>query len=401
MTPDVVIVGGGPAGLAAAIVCARNGLPTVLIERRAFPVDKPCGEGLLPNAVAALGGLGVSAPDLDAAGQRLTGIRYVSSRGRIAEAAFPGGCGVGIARSRLSQLLVNVARCHPSLEIVEGQAATVSTSPRGGVSVSVGARTFRPRLVGVADGLRSRVAGALGMGLICEGLRRWGVRQHFDLRPWASEVEVYFADGCEAYVTPVGNAVNVAFLWAPGDVTLPAGESAVDALIGRVPRLKVRMGGAAKRDRARGSGPFRCRPRELARDGVVLLGDASGYVDPITGEGVGLALLQAEVFERQVVPELLRGTGVVRHAHLERFRVAVDQASASNRRLTRLLLEGARRSWVVERVIGALGDDPALFQHCLSANMGARPLWRIGPPSALRLALRLAGVPRVVGAVGL
>src|SRR4051794_25834820 len=102
---DVVVVGGGPAGLAAAIVAAEQGLAVMVLERRNFPPDKACGEGVLPPGVAALEKLGVL-PELERnASYRFSGLRFIQENGAIAEASLPGRGGLGIRRTLLVETL--------------------------------------------------------------------------------------------------------------------------------------------------------------------------------------------------------------------------------------------------------------------------------------------------------
>ena len=118
------------------------------------------------------------------------------------------------------------------------------------------------------------------------------------------------------------------------------------------------------------------------------MGDAAGYVDPLTGEGVGLALMQAAIFEDLVARPLARQGNrkePVAKGALEPYVRAVRRAGAPNHQLTRLLLGLSSRPAVVERVIRALRDDPGFFRHCLAVNMGERPLWRVPVWSLLRL----------------
>ncbi len=374
--PDVVIVGGGPAGLAAAIACARGGVSTVLVERRAFPVDKPCGEGLLPTGVAALERLGVPRAAIDRAGVAIAGVRYCTSRGRMAEGAFDDDRGVGLRRVDLSSLLVAEARRLTSLEIISGAVADVRLAGGERPCVAIGRDRLRPRLVIAADGLSSHVRRSLGIGTIVGRPRRWGVRQHFDGEPWTDYVEVHFGDGIDAYVTPLRDGVNVAVLWDEARAGVDRGAPVAATLVARMPRLAARVAARRPVGRARAAGPFHQRPRERARDGLLFAGDAAGYIDPLTGEGVGLALQQAEVFERCVVPHLqTRESGAVPVDVLAACLRAGDAASRAHRQLTRLMLRLARHPSLVERVVALVGNNPALFRHCLDVNMGRRSLW--------------------------
>jgi flavin-dependent dehydrogenase len=387
MTPDVVVIGGGPAGLAAAIVLARRGVETVLVERGEFPVDKPCGEGLLPNGVAALERLGLARTELEPHGHPIAGIRYVSQAQRIAETRFVGATGLGLRRTELSRLLHARATALPALRIASRTRAEVRLIEGERPEVTMGDERLRPRLVIGADGLTSHVRRSCGIPIVIHSDRRWGMRRHFDITPWTDHVEVYFANDVEAYVTPLERGINVACLWRQEHANAEPRHGAFEAFIRDVPALARRLAGASPTDRALASGPFRQQPVERSRDGLLLMGDAAGYVDAITGEGVGLALAQAEVLEQAVAP-LFAATRsaaapVITAAQLRPYLADSDAACRSNRDLTRLLLMLSRHPWMVERVIRALSRDPALFQHCLRANMGLTSLWRLPMKSVL------------------
>jgi menaquinone-9 beta-reductase len=391
----VVVIGGGPAGLSAAIGFARQGVSTCLVERKSWPVDKACGEGLLPNGVGLLEQLGVSGSELERDGHRVAGIRYYGHSGVTASAEFEHGRAIGLRRVQLSSLLEARARAYPCLEIVTGQSARLRALPGGGFEVGIGDRLLRPRLVVAADGLGSRVAASVGITTETGTERRWGARQHFDGDPWTDHVEVHFARGCEAYITPLAGGVNVAFLWDAARVGVSGGAPVVDALIERLPRLARGLAGRKRVGRPSAAGPFSRRPRERARDGLVLIGDGAGYVDPLTGEGVGLALTQAHLLEELIARPMGQGAAgdLVSHRDLVRFLAAVDRATRSNRQLTRFLLSAASRPRLVDRMIAALARDPELFRHCLAANMGERDAWRVPLLSLLRLPGAFVGVP--------
>jgi flavin-dependent dehydrogenase len=378
VTSDVVVLGGGPAGLAAAIASASAGITTCLIERRTFPIDKPCGEGLLPNGVALAIGLGIRRENLERVGRPIAGIRYLSPSGATAEGLFAGPAGLGLRRVDLSRVLLARARECAGLQVLSGCAAALSPRPEGGYEVRAAGASLRPRLVVIADGLGSRLARSIGIPTIVCGPRRWGARQHFGGTPWSDRVEVHFADGCEAYVTPLAEGLNVAVLWDAERRRWPAGESVIDRALDLFPSLRERLAGLAPLDRASAAGPFHQRPASRAADGVVLVGDAAGYIDALTGEGVGLALLHAALFGAFAGRVLGRGGGgVVPRVEIDAFVRQVDAATRPNRQLTRTLLRLSRHPSLVERVIRLLAASPALFEHALAANMGEREAWRI------------------------
>ncbi len=290
---------------------------------------------------------------------------------------------MGLRRVQLSELLLERAAELPALELCFGEAARV-TSEQGRLCVSVGGERLEPRLLLGADGLNSGVRRALGIASNVGARRRYGVRRHFDVVAWSDHVEVYFARGVEAYVTPLGDGVNIAFLWTPAELAASDGAARPFAeLLAHFPELQRRLAGAPAQDRAQGSGPFDQAPSERVRDGLALVGDAGGYIDALTGEGVGLAVTQALALERAVVPFLCaHSRALVPRALLERFLREADTRTASNRQLTRVLLALLDRPWLLEPALALLGASEGLFQRLLSANSGRRGLLSAGLPFA-------------------
>ncbi|GAA1881239.1 NAD(P)/FAD-dependent oxidoreductase [Pseudonocardia ailaonensis] len=278
-----MVAGGGPAGLVTALHAARAGLEVEVWEPRAGDVDKACGEGLMPGALAALQRLGV-----DPAGHPFEGIRYVGA-GHTADARFRAGPGRGIRRTTLHRALRDAA-LDAGARIV--QRAVTDVHQDGGSVVVAGTRAAH--LV-AADGLHSPVRRALGLDLPAARHARFGLRRHFRTSPWSPFVEVHWSlgrDGVEAYVTPVApDLVGVAVL---GGAT-----GSFDAKLHGLPDLAERLGEPA--GDVRGAGPLRQGSRRRVAGRVLLVGDAAGYVDAVTGEGLALAFAQAQAAVHAIV----------------------------------------------------------------------------------------------------
>ena len=366
-----MIAGGGPVGLAAAIAARGRDLSPIVLDPRRPPLDKACGEGVMPSGRAALEELGVL---VGSSGRAFSGIRYVGGE-RVAVAEFPGGAlGRGMRRTELHAALVARAE-EVGVDLRWGVAATGLTEH--GVMTTAG--EIRARWVVGADGLRSKVREWAGLAVPFRGVARFGVRRHLRLAPSCDKVEVIFGDRAEAYVTPLGaEEFGVAILWEG------ASRGFDDLLATRFPAsVAARFAGAERLSRDRGAGPFRQRTRGVVAEGrIALVGDAAGYVDALTGEGLALGFREAQALARS-----LADGDLARYARESRRLRRVPEA------ITKLALFAARRPALSRRMVAALGRDPALFSRLLGALGAGAPAVDIGALAALRFLLRLALVP--------
>lgn len=333
---DVLIAGGGPIGLAAATYASRAGFSTIVVEQRSGTIDKACGEGLMPTAVAALRALGVRPP-----GQPFHGIRYVSGTRRV-EAFFSAGTGLGVRRTALHLALEERALSGG----VRRVTARVDDIQQDGVSVT--AAGLRARWLLAADGLHSSVRRAAGLDAPARGSRGWasrryGLRRHIGLAPWTDLVEVYWSPDAEAYVTPVGpDRVGIALLFR--------GQGRFDEWLERFPHLAERLRGAPIASQTRGAGPLLQRASGRVAGRVLLVGDAAGYVDALTGEGINVGLASAAAAVECI--ERGRPDDYERQWH---------RLSRAYRMLTRGLLWASSRPLLRSRIVPAAQRSPGLF----------------------------------------
>lgn len=370
---DVLVVGGGPAGLATAIACRQAGLSVRLVERSRPIIDKACGEGLMPDGLACLRRLGVTVDG--SLGRPFMGIRYVDGE-TVAEGRFPGPPGQGIRRTRLHQALIHRAEaCGVELSW-QTRATDFRQREGGGVELELqGGEVLRARWLVGADGLRSRVRQWASMGgveIAGPASRRFGVRRHYTTAPWSDCVEVYWADGCEAYVTPVAHdEVGVAVLWS-------GGASDFDTLLQAFPRLADRLAEVPICSRDRGAGPLQQPVGSVTQGSVALVGDAAGYLDAITGEGLSLAFHQAEALAAALASGRLK-------SYRRRHRQICRLPSA----MIRLLLWIEQRPALRRRVIHALAREPRIFDRFLALHSRHLPWHRLGWSTGPRLLWRL------------
>lgn len=363
---DLLIAGGGPAGLSVAIRAAQAGLRAAVVERSGAAPDKACGEGLMPAGVRELAALGAREAIPRDSCHRLAGIRYLQEGGASVEARFRGGEGLGIRRTALSAALEARARALGA-EVRRATVRGFRALPDRVVAQLDGSEV-EARLLVAADGLQSPLRAQAGLALDGAGAaaRRYGLRRHFAAAPWSDFVEVHWAEGLECYVTPVGPAsVNVAFLWEAGLV----GPERVsfDALLARFPDVGRRLEGAAVESETRGSGPLLRPARARAGARLALAGDAAGYVDAITGQGLSLAFASA----RLLVEELPRPLGDASpEVALRRYDRALRRAFLRYALPARGLLALARRPRLRRAALSFLGRAPPLFRLILAAVEG-------------------------------
>lgn len=338
---DLVVAGGGPVGLATALQASRAGLDVVVVEPRSGAIDKACGEGLMPGAIAALARLGVVP-----AGRPLDGIRYVADDVSV-EAAFRHGRGLGVRRIALHEALSR-AVVAAGVPVEHGHVRVVRSEPD---RVVVDGR--EARYLVAADGLHSPVRRMLGLDRPVSGRRRFGQRQHFAVAPWTSFVEVHWSRIGEAYVTPVCSDVV-------GVAVLTRERRAWTELLASFPALADRLSGAAGTSTVRGAGPLRQRARRRVAGRVLLVGDAGGYVDALTGEGLALGLAQAEAAVAAV------GAG-----EPHRYERAARRLGWRHELLTQGLVTATRSDAVRTRLVPAAARLPGVFSAAV--DQLARP----------------------------
>jgi menaquinone-9 beta-reductase len=360
---DAVVIGAGPAGSTTAALLAARGCRVALVDRATFPRPKPCAEYLNPDAVGALERLGVLAAVEARAPARIRGMRIVAPCGADAVGRFGTTTGLALRREHLDLLLVEHA-ARRGAEVITGASVDRigPPGPRGRMvewRTGDGRAAVEARLVIGADGLNSRVARLLG------GMRRG--------RPRRAALVAHYegATGMrglgEMFVTPLGyvglapldgGVVNVSAVWnlarAPDVATEPAAWLAHQ--VAQAPEVAERLRGARRVGPLLGAGPFATRPAHVFTDQLLLVGDAAGFFDPFTGDGVWTALVGAEI-AADIAGQAL-ATGRLTARDLAPYQAARRRAF--------------RAKWAVERLVSAVVGRPRLLDH-VARRLAARP----------------------------
>jgi flavin-dependent dehydrogenase len=344
VTLDAAVVGGGPAGLAAAIALAQRGARVAVFERGESTPDKACGEGLLPPAVRGLERLGVLPLLAPAECARFDELHYVQEDGSTAVARLP-RAGMGVRRLDLSRALGR-------------RADALGVARRSHCSVHGIRRDAGGVVLELATGVRH--GAGLDRPAANRAPRRFGVRRHFR-GTMGSFVEIHVVPGAEAYLTPVGDRrVGVAFLWADGAF---AQKASFDTLLARFPRLQERFAAAEPDSEVRGAGPFLRHARARVADRLVLIGDAAGYVDAISGEGLSLAF-SAALTLGELWPTA-RQSGCSAES-LQGYERAYARRFAHYARVTGAMVHLARHPASRRMVVRWLGAHPGFFDRLVA-----------------------------------
>jgi len=366
---DVLVVGGGLAGSATAIQLAERGHRVVVLERVGFPRDKLCGEGLMPAGVAELLRLGVAVE-----ARPFRGIVYTVG-GHTAVGNFPDGrFGLGVRRVRLDAALASRS-VGAGVERIEGERVVEVGGWPGRMWARTSSRTWTARALVGADGMRSGVRRGLGLERRSRGRKRYGLRAHFRLGAGArslERVEVHAGPGFELYLTPTGDReLNLALL-LERDATaglrgdLPGG---LKRLLHRYPPIEALLDGAEPMSEPAICGPLRHESRGVVAEGALLVGDAAGFLDGITGEGMSLTLTSARL-GAVVLDEGLRSGRLGKRA-LGRYGRQRSKAIRDRVWLTEGVLAGIRHRRLFAVFIGGLARYPGVFDRILRVSVGS------------------------------
>jgi menaquinone-9 beta-reductase len=341
----VLVIGGGPAGLAAAIAARAKGFDVTVADGAKPPIDKACGEGLLPGTIAALRELGVAISPGN--GQVFRGVRFVDATISV-EANFSGAIGFGVRRTVLQQKMVERAQ--------ECGITMLWNTPVSGLSrgcAILGGKVVEAKWIIGADGIHSRVRRWAGLNTKGQQEIRYAQRRHFQVKPWTDCMEIHWGKRAQVYVTPLSN------------------DEICVALISRDPRMRLqnawkefpRLAGylrqAQPSSAERGAVTVTRKLDQVHTGNIALIGDASGSVDAVTGEGLCLSFQQAIAL-----------AGALASENLENYQRDHRQLARRPNTMSRLLLFLDRYASVRKRFLQSLAAEPELFARLLAAHLG-------------------------------
>jgi flavin-dependent dehydrogenase len=355
MIDDVVIVGAGPAGTVAATVLARAGARVRILDRSAFPRAKLCGDTINPGTLALLRRLRL-AKAIEATGLAIDGM-LLTGDGVAINARYPADLrGRALARRDLDWALVEQAVAagasfEPRVAVrrllldTSGPQATVSGVVAAAAS---GARTIRARVVIAADGRRSTIAFGLGLAHHPARPRRWAIGAYFEQVGGMSALgEMHVRQGRYVGIAPLpGGVTNVCLVWPwqvrEGSLANPA--ETLQAELARDPMLRDRFTSARLLTPPLVLGPLAVDVTSPAIDGVLLAGDAAGFIDPMTGDGLRFAVRGGELAANAALDALAGGWAGVQP------RLARDRGREF------------RRKWRFNRALRSLVASPAALR---------------------------------------
>ncbi|HEY4380069.1 MAG TPA: NAD(P)/FAD-dependent oxidoreductase [Acidobacteriaceae bacterium] len=356
-TTEVLIVGGGPAGLAASIALQQRGIGCAVVEARPPAIDKACGEGLMPDSRETLAELGVHLGDSD--GHLFRGIRFENSLHRV-DAHFPRGAGIGVRRPRLHSLLA--ARAEEAgarlLWSSRVQLPVLSNAERATYrTANINGQPIQFRWLIGADGQASAVRKSAGLDRARSRSLRFGFRTHYRIAPWSDLVEVHWGRTGQLYITPVApDCVCIVYI-----TRNPRADRS--NILAEFPKIAARLQGAEIVSQQRGAVTASCKLHRVATGFVALIGDASGSADAITGEGLAISFRQAHALAQSIESGSLQPYCRA-HRRIGKLPIAMGE----------LMLTLDRWPALQVRAMRGFAGTPAFFQELLQAHMGEKSL---------------------------
>jgi flavin-dependent dehydrogenase len=378
--PEVLIVGAGPAGSVAALVLARAGVRVRLVDRARFPRDKLCGDTLNPGTLSILDRLGIGGGVRQRA-LAITGMDVTGPRGATVSEDYPDNLrGAALTRRELDELLVEAAaaagaECQEAI-VVRAPLVTTGTPRVVGVRVAaagVDGDMHAPVII-AADGRHSRLAFGLGLARYARAPKRWAFGAYFvDVDAISPHGEMHIrSDGYIGIAPLPGGVTNVCVVKDLQNIRRGERINAVrtvESTVNNDPRLRGRFARARRISEATSLGPLAVDCATAGCPGLLLAGDAAGFIDPMTGDGLRFALRGGELAAEAALAELSSGAP----AFTSLWRARAREFGAK---------------WRINRGLRTLVNSP----RAVAVAAGVSRHWK-GP---VRLLVRLAGDVNIV-----
>jgi flavin-dependent dehydrogenase len=374
---DVAIVGAGPAGSASAILLARAGWRVALVDRATFPRDKPCAEYLSPAAEPLLTDLGVMEQVSELRPARLRGFRIFAPNGSVIQGDFAATrdaegrslfeTGLAIPRLQLDATLVNAARAAGAEPHMNWRLAQLAREEGVWRLIPVGeGEPIRARLLLAADGVHSTVARRLGLHKTSR-MRKVALVAHMRGIAGLGEYgEMHVAGRRYVGLAPLeppkaGDLCNVAMVVdeaRDGRALAGRPEKFLLEALETFPKLRGRLDGATVTRRTLTISRINVRAQRLSEEGLLLVGDATGYYDPFTGEGIYRALHGAQLASEVALEALTKD----------------DVSAATLARYDRLYRETFKGKRLIEMIIQSAVQAPPLMDHLARILSRRKPM---------------------------
>lgn len=376
-TPQVLVVGGGPAGASTAWHLAKSGVEVMLVDRAAFPRDKPCGEYLSPEGTRILDAMGALHLIEQAGAAQLSGMRVKTRSGAVIHGEFVAShgfrgfrdCGLALRRTVLDKIVLDRARDAGVTVVENAKVEHVLTSPNGTCTGAVirhqhELHAVSSQILVGADGLRSVVARRLQLAHTSRAPRRYALVAHYsNVRDVRSVGEMFTSRGSYLGLCNVGGGItNVGYVVPQKKGTALAGspEVMLADFIQSHPDLRGRFASAKLEGKVVVTGPFASHAKRAWAPGAALVGDAADFFDPFTGEGMFAALRGGELLAPYISASLAAPTpAAAQHALAEYDRTRIE-TFAGKWRVEKVIGLGVAYPWLFERVASIVQRDQRL-----------------------------------------
>jgi len=342
---DVFVIGGGPAGLAAAIAARQQGFRVTVADGAQPPIDKTCGEGLMPDSIPALERLGISFRQQEC--HPFLGVRFLAADLAV-DAPFPARCGLGVRRTTLHRLMSERAAAL-GIELFWGTPVTGIAAGH----VRLGNCSVSAKWIIGADGANSRVRRWANLNAGTRKNLRYAFRRHYRIAPWADHMELHWSSHGQAYVAHVNDQEACVGLMSRDP------QFRTDEALRGFPELDAHLRHAEIISPERGALSVTSKLKRVYRANIVLVGDASGTVDAISGEGLGLVFRQA-----LLLAECLKS------GDLDRYQIKHRRMALRPSLMAALMLSLDGRPRLQRRTLQVFRKRPEVFRTLLALHVG-------------------------------